>query len=777
MINISFTDFSGGEISPKFYGRHDLKAYYNTCRRLENFTIDAIGPASFRTGLVFASQTKDNKKAFLYTFKYSDLVSYVIEFTDECIRFYRNDGLVYDGANPVEVVTPYAEADLFALKFAQSGKDLYIAHPSYAPRKLTFTSSTSWALTAHEPIVESFSPYQSISAITKASTAVLTYAGGDTFANDDEVIITGVSGMTEVNDKRFLVKNLNAGANTIELYDVDLVTPIDSTAYTAYSSGGIIRKIIKSDAKFLTAGEYPSAVGLYENRLFYAGSDNSPLTLYGSRSNKFDDFTVGSEPDDGVEYTVAGASGKIVWLSGGDKFLAVGSNGDVFKATGGIDQVITPTSISIRASNAYGAQDIMPISMGNNLYYMQSNALVLRSFQYILEQDAYVPKDKNTLSDHITKSGITQIASQEGRPNIIYAVRNDGVLIGLTLEETEAISGWNRITTKGEIISVASQERNGNYNQQWVCVKRNIDGSDVYYVEFFEDDVTYRRYEDFVDLDDVDGIKQRFRNCMYESQKEYIHVDSAISYNGLVTTFGVTPAAATGTSVVFTAAGSVFSSGDVGRQIWRKSITGSEYGRAEITAYTSATQVTCKIIEDFDSASLIPASEWYLTTDTLSGLDHLEGEEVVIIADGAQHPARTVVSGEVTLVQQVSVAHAGLKYIGYLETNDLEGGAITGPAQTKKKNLLSVGIRFLDTLYCKYGTSYTKLNSLEFRTADMQQDRPPVLFTGDKKQDYHNDSSDQNDGGWSRSKRIIVVQDQPFPCKIQLLVPYFQVTG
>ena len=682
-VNVSFPDFSGGEISPKFYGRHDLKAYYNSCRRLQNFIPDTIGTAQFRTGTFYAAGTKSNNKAFLYTFQYDDEVSYVLEFTNLKLRFYRNDGLIESGGSPVEVTTPFAEAHLFQLKFAQSGNTLYIAHPSYNPQKLVFTSSTSWAITAHSP-----------------------------------------TGLT------------------------------------------------------LSAGNYPSAVGFYEQRLFYGGSTNSPLTLYGSGSATPDVFTTGTEPDEGIAYTIAGGTGKINWLTGTKDFLALGTNGDVYQVTGGVDQVITPTSISIRPTNAFGVADINPVSKGNNIYYMQSNNLVMRSFEYIFERDSYVPVDKNTISEHITKSGITQITAQEARPSVIWGVRADGVAIGLTLEDTESISGFHRFVTDGEVISVAHQSRPSAYDQVWFCIKRNIGGTDYYYVEYMTDPVVFPRYEDYVDLENTEGeILSLWRNQMYEAQKDYIHMDCAISYRGDDNSVTMTPDATTGTDVTFTASDSLFSSGDVGRQIWKKSITGNEYGRAEIISYTSATEVQCNILETFDSTDEIPATEWYFTTDTLEGADHLEGETVTVIADGAQHPNVTVDSGVIQLTQQVSVAHAGLKFIGYLETNDLEGGGMTGPAQTKKKNLLSVGIRFLDSMFVKYGTTYTQLNDIPFRTASMLMDRPPEPFTGDVEQKYNNDSNDPRDGGWSRSKRVIVVQDQPFPCNIQLLIPYFQVTN
>jgi len=73
---------------------------------------------------------------------------------------------------------------------------------------------------------------QSITNITKANPAVVTYAGADGFANGDVIGITGVVGMTQVNNLSFTVANVNAAANTFQL------SGVNSSGYTAYTSGG-----------------------------------------------------------------------------------------------------------------------------------------------------------------------------------------------------------------------------------------------------------------------------------------------------------------------------------------------------------------------------------------------------------------------------------------------------------------------------------------------------------------------------------------------------------
>ena len=752
-VSKEYPNFSSGELSPKMLGRFDLSAYYSGCRRVENFIPQVVGSAQYRTGFKYVAKTAGNNPAFLYTFEYNNFL-FLLEFTNLKVRFYQDNGQVRETA-------------------------------------------------------------QVITGITNTNPAVVTYSGADNYTNGDSIYIEGVSGMPEVNGREFTVANVNTGSNTFEL------SGINSTAYGTYVSDGEVSVITEVVTPFTTAdlftlkfaqnglnlyithptynpriltftsatswaltshapagitlssGNYPSAVSFFEQRLIYGGTNNSPQTLYFSKSVDANAFTVGTADDDGIVYTVNGDNNSIQWLRGTDKFLAIGVFGDVLKATGGLDDVITPSSISIKPSNSYGVADINPIGRGTQIFYVQNNSLILRSFEYDFESDGYIPVDRNIIADHITKSGMKQIAFQEGRPNIVWATRNDGVLIGMTIEDTESISGWHKHTTDGEFISAASPPREGNYNQLWVCVKRGTD----YFIEYMVDEPEYPLFSDYF-TGDKDADEEIYRNLMFEAQKDYIHLDSALSYDGSeYASVTLTPAASTGTGITFTAGGAVFTSDMVGRELWRKSVTGVETGRARITAYTSSTVVTCEILEDFDSTSAIPIGEWFLTADTLVGLDHLEGKTVSVVADGGQHPQATVEDGIITLDRQASVVHVGLPYTGWLVTMDLEGATQAGSSQTKRKSVVAVGIRFLNSLFCKFGTNYYKLNQIYMRTGSMNMDRPPLPYTGDRKEVYGNNPNDEIDGGWERAKYVIISQDLPFPCNIQLLVPYMDVSN
>ena len=89
------TNFSSGELTPRLDGRIDIAKYPNGCATLENAIIWPQGGASRRDGLHFVAEVKDStKQVRLIEFEFSTTQAYVLEFGDQYIRFYRNNGQV-----------------------------------------------------------------------------------------------------------------------------------------------------------------------------------------------------------------------------------------------------------------------------------------------------------------------------------------------------------------------------------------------------------------------------------------------------------------------------------------------------------------------------------------------------------------------------------------------------------------------------------------------------------------------------------------------------------
>lgn len=155
------SSFNAGEFSESMVGRTDVKYYFNACKKIRNFQTMVQGPGRRRSGSRFTAAIKDElKRSWLVRFEFNVLQSYVLEFGDQYIRFFSNHGVVVDPSdpvNPLEVATPYTEADLinsdgtFALRFRQSNDVLYIMHRRFQTRKLIRTAAAAFNLQLYEP--------------------------------------------------------------------------------------------------------------------------------------------------------------------------------------------------------------------------------------------------------------------------------------------------------------------------------------------------------------------------------------------------------------------------------------------------------------------------------------------------------------------------------------------------------------------------------------------------------------------------------------------------
>ena len=147
-VAVQLTNFTGGELSPRLDGRNDLQKYPTGCKTLENMIVFPHGSAARRSGTQFVAEVKDSsKETRLIPFEFSTTQTYILEFGNQYIRFYKDDGQILSGGSAYEISSPYLEAELFDIKFAQSADIMYICHPNHAARKLARTGHTSWTLT------------------------------------------------------------------------------------------------------------------------------------------------------------------------------------------------------------------------------------------------------------------------------------------------------------------------------------------------------------------------------------------------------------------------------------------------------------------------------------------------------------------------------------------------------------------------------------------------------------------------------------------------------
>jgi hypothetical protein len=146
-------NFSAGEISPEMQARIDTPQYAAGLKTLENAFVLPTGVAANRPGTEYIGAANSDIEPYsrLVPFVFSDGDAYVLEFSEHCIRFYK-DGVLIETApdTPYEVVIPYGWEELIALRFTQSADSLVIVHKGYQPRVLVRYTDTSWILSNYD---------------------------------------------------------------------------------------------------------------------------------------------------------------------------------------------------------------------------------------------------------------------------------------------------------------------------------------------------------------------------------------------------------------------------------------------------------------------------------------------------------------------------------------------------------------------------------------------------------------------------------------------------
>ena len=155
-------------------------------------------------------------------------------------------------------------------------------------------------------------------------------------------------------------------------------------------------------------------------------------------------------------------------------------------------------------------------------------------------------------------------------------------------------------------------------------------------------------------------------------------------------------------------------------------------------------------------------------TDTFEGLEHLEGETVAILGDGAVFPTQTVTDGTITLSESVSVCHIGLPFTYTLKPMRYDTSTARGTSKGSMKKITKFTVSFYKTLLARYGNG-TTYRDWKWRETSDDYTTPPALITGDKDGTW--------DEGFSAEDPIEITGSDPLPCTIRCLIPRIDITG
>lgn len=512
-VQTIFTSFAAGELTPRFNGRPDFAKYHVGCRTLANFVPLPLGAADKRPGTRFVNEVKDSsKRTALMRFEFSTTQAYQIEFGHLYCRFYKDDGRIESPpGTPVEIVSPYAESDLFdaknhsRLKFNQSADTLYLWHPTTAPRKLTRTSHTSWTLTQ---VTFLDGPYlaenvDAAKTLTPSATSgagiTITAVGHAPFVATDAA--AGAGRLVRIKHGATWGYARIVGFTSSTVVTADVVIAFGAaTASAAWRLG----------AWSATTG-YPACGTFHEERLFAAGAASSPQRFDGSKSGSFEDFTPGIADGDAIAVTIgADDVANILWLSS-DRVLLIGAvSGEYVAGADSQTAPLTPTNIQVKRQSTYGSAGLAPVRAADAALYLQRQGRKLRAAQFSFEHDHYISPDLTRLAEHLTRGGIVALAYQQEPWGVVWAARADGVLLGLTYLPEEEVVAWHRHTLgDGGVVESVSVIPGNGADELWLIVRRTVSGLTKRYVE--------RMVEPFADD---------------AAQADAFYVDCGLTYSG-----------------------------------------------------------------------------------------------------------------------------------------------------------------------------------------------------------------------------------------------------
>ena len=704
------TNFTAGEVTPRLLGRVDIQRYGNACKLAENVNVVIQGGVRRRDGLGFVYQAKDvgtvtgpdglarPKPVRLIPWVFSREESYVLELGDKYIRFYQNGKIVLTDPNnpqsaPYEVPTEITSDLLQDLSFAQGADTMYFAHLKHKPMRLTRYGQTNWkfenidwALAANvmpfsenpdHPSPDCWLAPAAKTGGTMLVGAIITLTMQASDTGGAPVAPSGggpVPAWTAADKGKYV--RINGGVVKLTKFVSATVMEgeITSLMYGDANNGKIIaspnswtlEEAVWSDAK-----GWPGCVAFHQQRLIFAGSKLYPQTIWGSWIRQYLNFELGYVDDAAYSFTLdSDQVNPIISLFSLNSLIALTHSSEFIIS--GTNNIVNPTSVSVRVPSNYGSSYVRPMRVGTELLFIQRAGRKLLSMSYDPDsQTAYAVSDLSVLAEHMTEDLIVDSSYQQEPESYVRLVTGAGELITLTYNKENEVTGWTRANTG--YVQTVTQVQDPNYPK---------DPSKTMAVTSERTDL----FTNVASIPTLSGVDDCYVSVLrwvggkwvryIERFRTGLNVDSALE--------GVAVSAPAG------------------------------------------------------------LKEW-------TALNHLEGCEVDIVADGVVMPRQKVTGGKITLPRLAHVVNIGLPFKSKIVTlkPEFPTGASIGTPQGAKTSTSKVRVRLLDTVGLTINGDVVPFR--HFGKYILNQ--PAPVYTGDMEWQLT---------GWD-NQEITIEQTQPLP--------------
>lgn len=406
-------------------------------------------------------------------------------------------------ARIVRIASPYNGVELDEVDYEQSADTMYLAHLNQPPYKLLRHSHTSWEFVA-VTFGPDNGPPTGLAVDVHTPNEDQENDGNAWFPQNRSYVVTAIDDDTgeESRPSSSVTANNDLGLKRNH-NDLSWVAPADGLAsryrvFAADNEGayGFIATVEGptvtfkddnvgpdlsdgppvADNPFAEAGDYPSTVTFYQQRLLWGRSTNKPNAIWGSKTGDYENMDISRplQDDDAFSFAiVAKGVNAINQLVPMTDLLALTSD-NIFRVNGGQDQFLSPSNIVTSRQVGYGSSRIQPIVIDNVIFFKPSVGSEIRTLGFSFQVDGYQSNNVTIFSPHFFEGfDIVDWAFLRTPRSQIWAVRSDGKLLCFTWEQDQEVWGWTLCETDGEVLSVCAISEQDE-DRLYLIVRRTI---------------------------------------------------------------------------------------------------------------------------------------------------------------------------------------------------------------------------------------------------------------------------------------------------------------
>ena len=520
-------NFAMGELSPRMYLQSTLAASRQGVSELTNFVTTSQGPVQRRGGFNY-TETIPGTYGRIFDFVISQAQGYVVTVSnDGFVRVNDNTGNVIDTDDDFVNNSGFTNGgddwtvDASGAATVTFGDGLCVlaatsSQEAAIQQEITVTNAANLHLirvvapSVGERIIINVGTAQGLSDIASFDVTGLrviakTFTPGvATFwvevrsPNDDltdpvldkvEVFEPGAAATIEFaspweeNDIRSLQVAMPSGE--FAMYMVSPNIAPQKLSYTrATNSWTFAPVVFTAPPTEWTGVNFPGVIAFFQGRMWLGATPEQPETFWGSVSNEYENFTLGSgDAADSIVFSLS-ARGRIEWMQGVKNLLIGTENAEhIITSESGI---VKSGDIQAERQSSYGSSNNQAEQIGNQVIYTSPDGRKIREMGFQWTDEGWISRDLTFIAEHITKGRpITETVWVQNPDNQLWGIGLNGDMVTATYERGYEILGWHKHITDGNFLSVTSLDNFGR-SQLWTLVNRN--GTEMFLERYDPDD-------------------------------------------------------------------------------------------------------------------------------------------------------------------------------------------------------------------------------------------------------------------------------------------------